>query len=206
MKLYTMKDVMEKLNVTRMTLLAWEQKGQIHPVRTPGGRRRYREDEINTLLGNAPNDVSNHVFIYCRVSTKKQQEAGNLQRQKERLLSYCFDQGYQVVEVFSETASGINENRKELTHMMKRLTEVEKIIIEYPDRLAQFGYNYLKMHCQQLGVKIETIENNEQKEPNQEMIEDLITIITSFSARLYGARGGRRVKQCLLELEKERSD
>ncbi|MDD2511563.1 MAG: recombinase family protein [Syntrophomonas sp.] len=73
--------------------------------------------------------------MYCRVSIKKQQESGNLQRQKERLLSYCFDQGYQVVKVFSETASGINENRKELTHMMKRLTEVEKIIIEYPDRL-----------------------------------------------------------------------
>ncbi|MDD2586946.1 MAG: hypothetical protein PHT79_02820 [Syntrophomonadaceae bacterium] len=55
-----------------------------------------------------------------------------------------------------------------------------------------------------MGVQIEAVEENKQKEPDQEMVEDLIAIITSLSARLYGARGGRKVKQCLTELERER--
>ena len=126
MKLYTMKDVMEILNVTRMTLLSWEEKGKLHPVRTPGGRRRYLQEEIDILSGSAITNTEGKVFIYCRVSTKKQQDAGNLQRQKERLIGYCYDQGYQVSEVFQEVASGINESRKELSRMMKRLNEVGK--------------------------------------------------------------------------------
>ncbi len=202
MKLYTMKDVMEILNVTRMTLLSWEEKGKLHPVRTPGGRRRYLQEEIDILSGSAITNTEGKVFIYCRVSTKKQQDSGNLQRQKERLIGYCYDQGYQVSEVFQEVASGINESRKELSRMMKRLNEVDKIVIEYPDRLARFGYKYLENHCTQTGVVIEVMERNELKGPDQEMVEDLIAIITSFSARLYGARGGRKVKQCLTELAK----
>lgn len=202
MKLYTMKDVLEILNVTRMTLLSWEEKGKLHPVRTPGGRRRYLKEEIDRLSGSAITNTEGKVFIYCRVSTKKQQDSGDLQRQKERLIGYCYDQGYKVSEVFQEVASGINESRKELSRMMKRLSEVDKIVIEYPDRLAGFGYKYLENHCHQTGVVIEVMESKELKGPDQEMVEDLIAIITSFSARLYGARGGRKVKQCLIELAK----
>jgi predicted site-specific integrase-resolvase len=202
MKLYTMKDVMEILNVTRMTLLSWEEKGKLHPMRTPGGRRRYLQEEIDLLSGSAITNTEGKVFIYCRVSTKKQQASGNLQRQKERLIGYCYDQGYQISDVFQEVASGINESRKELSRMMNRLNEVDKIVIEYPDRLARFGYKYLENHCTQTGVAIDILESNELKGPDQEMVEDLIAIITSFSVRLYGARGGRKVKQCLTELAK----
>lgn len=202
MKLYTMKDVMEILNVTRMTLLSWEEKGKLHPVRTPGGRRRYLKEEIDALYGSTIVNVVGQVFIYCRVSTKKQQDAGNLQRQKERLIGYCYDKDYKVSDVFQEVASGINEKRKELNRMMKRLNEVDKIVIEYPDRLARFGFRYLENHSCQMGVEIEVMEDNDSKEPDQETVEDLIAIITSFSARLYGTIGGRKVTQCLDELAK----
>lgn len=203
MKLYTMKNAMDILNVTRMTLLSWEEKDKIHPIRTPGGRRRYKQEEIDKLAGTTINDAQGKVFIYCRVSTKKQETAGNLQRQKERLITYCYDKEYQIVKVYQEVASGINENRKELEQMMKQLKEVEKIIIEYPDRLARFAYKYIKSHCQAMGVEIEVLEENETKTADKEMEEDLITIITSFSARIYGARGERKIKQCLKELAKE---
>lgn len=202
MKLYTTKEVMEILSTTRMTLLSWEEMGKLHPIRTPGGKRRYLQEDIEKLSGIPISSTEGKVFIYCRVSTKKQQDAGNLQRQKERLIGYCYDQGYKVIDVFQEVASGINENRKELGKMMSRLNEAEKIIIEYPDRLARFGYKYLENHCRQSGVAIHAIENTESKTPDQEMVEDLIAIITSFSARLYGARGGRKIKQCLIELAK----
>jgi predicted site-specific integrase-resolvase len=86
--------------------------------------------------------------------------------------------------------------------MMKQINEVDKIVIEYHDRLARFGFRYLENHCRQMGVEIEVMEDNDSKEPDQEMVEDLIAIITSFSARLYGTIGGRKVTQCLDELAK----
>ncbi len=204
MKLYTMQETKKLLNVTRMTLLSWEQKGKLHPVRTPGGTRRYREEEIHSLLGETTEESIGRVYVYCRVSTKKQEQSGNLQRQKERLVYHCHTKGYTVVKVFEEVASGINENRKELKAMFGSLESVERIVVEYPDRLARFGYRYIEMLCALAGVELETVEKNAVQEPDKEMVEDLIAIITSFSARLYGARGGRKIKKCLSELERER--
>jgi putative resolvase len=72
--------------------------------------------------------------------------------------------------------------------------------------LARFGYNYLEAYCRSHGVEIITIEQQEKKELNEEMVEDLISIITSFSARLYGRRGSKKMKKTLIELEKEGQD
>lgn len=80
------------------------------------------------------------------------------------------------------------------------------MVVEYKDRLARFGYNYLDTYCQSHGVEVITIEQREKKELNQEMVEDLISIMTSFSARLYGKRGSKKMKRTLSELEREGQD
>ena len=79
-------------------------------------------------------------MIYCRDSTKKQQESDNLIRQKERLINYCNEKNYQIVNIYEEIASGLNDNRRELKKMFRQLNEVDKIVIEDSDRLARFGY------------------------------------------------------------------
>ncbi|SHH89974.1 Resolvase, N terminal domain [Clostridium grantii DSM 8605] len=134
-------------------------------------------------MGKKQEDVQNNVFIYCRVSTKKQKQSGNLERQKQRLLNYCSENQYTVVDVFDEVASGLNDKRRELTMILRRLNEVNCIIVEYPDRLARFGYNYLKEFAKSLEVDIKAVEHNKELELNEEMVSDLVSVVTYFSAR-----------------------
>lgn len=94
--------------------------------------------------------------------------------------------------------------------MFRRLDEVELIIVEYPDRLARLGYNYLEEHARAFNVIVESIEQNERLESNIEMVNDLISIVTCFSARLYGARGGKKIRKdvrnSINEIEKKRGE
>lgn len=203
-KLLDITEVARILGVDTKTLRRWDDSGKLKAIRTFGNHRRYKEEDINALINNEDQNISRNVFVYCRVSTRKQQESGNLQRQKERLIQYCNDKQYEIVEIFEETASGINDNRRELVKMFRRLKEVNMIVVEYPDRLARFGYNYLKEYAKSFGVAIEAIEQKEKLEPNEEMVQDLVSVVTCFSAKIYGARGGRKIKQTLEELEKER--
>lgn len=207
-KMIGISEVSKLTGVTVKTLKIWDNENKFKcAYKTIGGHRRYALEEVEEFIGANLKDINNkgqNVFIYCRVSTKKQQEAGNLQRQKERLINYCREKSYNVVDIFEETSSGLNDNRKQLALMFNRIKEVDLIIIEYPDRLARFGYNYLKQFAESFNVDIETIEQRKKLEPNEEMVQDLVSIVTCFSARLYGARGGRKLKGTIKELERER--
>jgi predicted site-specific integrase-resolvase len=78
--------------------------------------------------------------------------------------------------------------------------EFKKLLIEYPDRLARFGYVYLERHLKYCGVEIEITSQKELEDAHTELVQDLLAIVTSFSVRLYGARGGRKVRQGFREL------
>ena len=88
----------------------------------------------------------------------------------------------------------------------KRIHEAQGIVVEYSDRLARFGFNFLKEFAKYNEVEIETVEQKEKLEHNEEMVNDLISIVTCFSARLYGSRGGKKLKKIIAELETERSE
>lgn len=197
-KLLTSHQVAKLLNVWPETLRRWEKEGKLKPLRTPGGHRRYKESQIKELLGEdqGTNSISKKCIIYARVSTAKQADAGNLQRQKERLTTYAVEKGYQVTSIYTEMASGLNENRRELTKLLKEADQgnIDIIIIEYKDRLARFGYKYLEQYFLSHRVNIEVVETNEEKSPQEELVNDMIAIVTSFSARIYGKRGGRVAK------------
>lgn len=211
-KMISISEASKITGVTVKTLKIWDNEGLLKAkYKTAGGHRRYDSDDIEKYIGNDKSkEKERNVFVYCRVSTKKQQESGNLQRQKERLVKYCREKPYNIVEVFEEVASGINDNRKELVKMYRRLDEVKYIVIEYEDRLARFGYNYLKEYAKSFNVEIEVIEHNDKKDANEEMVNDLISIITSFSAKIYGSRGARKIQKAIQksiqELEKERDE
>lgn len=205
-KMISISEAGKILGVTPRTLKRWDDEEKLKVYRTLGNHRRYKLSEVEAFLGitKIKESKMNNVFIYARVSTKKQANDGNLERQKERLIQYCKDKNYNICHIYEEVASGLNDSRRELIKMLRRLNEVEIIIIEYTDRLARFGYTYLEEFAKNSGVTIEKIEQKEKLEPNEEMVQDLISVVTCFSARLYGSRGGRKVKKALEELEKER--
>jgi len=96
---------------------------------------------------------------------------------------------------FKKIASGVNENRRGLEKLLNMVErgEVERVVIEYPDRLARFGFNYLKKFLSAFGVKLIIINgNNEEKEKTIELAEDLVAIVTSFAAKIYGKRGSKK--------------
>jgi len=208
--LIDISEAAQRLGVTLITLRRWDALGKLKSVRTFGNHRRYRLDEIEALVNSVEVVQSSQkkAFIYCRVSTKKQQESGNLQRQQERLIQYCQDKGYKVVTVYEEVASGLNDHRRELTKMFRNLSEADFIVVEYENRLARFGYSYLKEFAASFNVAIEAVEKVGKLQPNEEMVNELVSIVTCFSARLYGARGGRKIKKTLVQtletLEQER--
>ncbi|MEA3254952.1 MAG: IS607 family transposase [Candidatus Altiarchaeota archaeon] len=201
-KYYAITHTARLLGVSTTTINRWEKDGKIVAVWTPGKHRRFSESEINRLLGKA-RMIKNRAVIYARVSSTKQRENGNLDRQKERLLEYAKDKNYAVVDIFTETASGLNENRKRL-HQLLDLIENEKldiVLVEFRDRLTRFGFRYLERYANTFGVAIEVVEKRKVKQPQEELADDLIAIITSFASRLYGLRSQKfkKVKKILKE-------
>lgn len=199
-KKITIQKASELLGVTVKTLKIWDNDNILKATyRTPGGHRRYDLDDILSYIGSKPtveinNSINNKVFVYARVSTKKQKDSGNLDRQVARLIDYVEKNHYELIKIYKEVASGLNENRKQLMSMLNNLDNIDKIIVEYPDRLARFGLNYILLHCKKSNVEVVYVEDKESKSLNEELVQDLISIVTCFSARLYGARGGKKIK------------
>lgn len=206
-KLLTTHQLAKLLNVWPETLRRWEREGKLIPLRTPGGHRRYKESQVLALIGEEIAEKgAKRCAVYARVSTAKQQaEAGNLQRQKERLIACAVEKGYQIKAVYTENASGLNDNRRELAKLAKTATkgEIDAIVIEYKDRLARFGYKYLEQYYRSCGIEIDIMELDEKKSPQEELVEDMIAIVTSFSARIYGKRGGRVAKKLTELIQQE---
>jgi len=145
------------------------------------------ESELKRFLGEKPSEV--RAVVYARVSSHKQKKDGNLDRQVERLRAYCSARGYRVIDVVTDIASGLNEDRKGLLKLFdiveKRQADVA--VVEFKDRLTRFGFNYLKRYFESHGVRIEAVEEAE-KGYVEELIEDFVSIVTSFAARIYGKR------------------
>ena len=205
-RLISIAEASEMLGVTTKTLKIWTNEDKIKSYRTVGRHRRFKIEDIENFLGEGIQTTKTYkdAFVYCRVSTKKQEDSGNLQRQKERLTEYCNEKGYNILHTYEEVASGLNDNRRELAKMFKRLEEAQCIVVEYTDRLARFGFNYLKEFAKYNGVEIEAVQQKEKLENNEELVNDLISVVTCFSARLYGASGGKKLKKVIAELETER--
>ena len=204
-KLLTVNQVAKLLNVWPETVRRWDNAGQLTSVRTPGGHRRYRESQVLALLGeSAKSDSQIRCAIYARVANKEHAETVSLQRQKERLITYAVEKGYRVVVVYTEIASGLNENREELAKLIKTALqgEVDVVVTENRDRLAGFGYNYLKEFLSSYKVKIEFVETDVKLDYQNELLDDLLDIIESFSSRIYG-KGGSKVAKKITQIIKE---
>jgi predicted site-specific integrase-resolvase len=126
------------------------------------------------------------------VSSNKQKD--DLERQIDNVKTYMIAKGYQF-EIISDIGSGINYNKRGLNQLINMVTnsEVEKIVVLYKDRLIRFGFELIENLCNKYGVTIEIIDNTEKTE-EQELVEDMIQIITVFSAKLQGKRANKAKK------------
>ena len=172
----------EILNVHPQTLRRWEKEGKIEPVRI-NGQRKYNMSDIQRLKsGDDEPSVERISIIYCRVSSRKQEE--DLERQVKFMQKI-----YPNDEVVTDIGSGINFKRPGLQTLLQRLCkgEISRISCSYKDRLARVGYDLLKQIASIFGCEI-VVVNNIETSPEEELVEDLIAITTSFSARMHGLR------------------
>jgi excisionase family DNA binding protein len=195
-KLLTLQEACRRLGIHPNTLRKWDKQGKIRVVRTVGGRRRIPESELERLMGFIKSDVSRKAVIYVRVSSYDQKQKGDLERQKQSLLDYAKSRGYEVVAVLEDVASGLNEKRKSLSKLFNIVErrEIGVIIVAFKDRLTRFGFSYLERYFSSHGVRIEVVNGEEPKDAYQELVEDLIALVSSFAEKLYGLRSHKYEK------------
>ena len=200
------KEAAYELGVSTKTIHRWDEAGKLRTVRTVGNQRRIPIEEIWRLrsLGKR----AERCVLYARVSSVRQEQDGNLARQTERLKEAANERGYQVVQMITEQASSLNERRKGMKKLLALVGQqaVDVVLIEYPDRLVRFGFGYLEQAFAWKDVRLEVLDPPKHQEPTEELIEDMLTIVTVFAGRLYGhrAKGVRnRVETVLKECEQE---
>ncbi|MBR8830606.1 MAG: hypothetical protein N5P05_003863 [Chroococcopsis gigantea SAG 12.99] len=172
------------------TLRRWEKSGKIQTVRTEGGHRRYR---VADLL-KVDNPDLRYTVIYGRVSTPDKKD--DLSRQIGVLELYCRQQGYEQIYTLKDIGSGLNYKKRGLLKLIELLqrNEVERLIITDKDRLLRFGSELVFALCENNGAEVTILNKPVQLEPEQELVEDVLAVITVMSARLYGKRSKRNLK------------
>ena len=190
MKRYKVGEFAKLLNVTVKTLQNWDKQGTLKAYRTPSNQRFYTEEQLNQVLGlsNEKQEEKPGLKIgYCRVSTYNQKNS--LQNQEEFLRNYTNAKGVILDDVLTDIGSGINYNRKNFNRILELVEakEISKIYVTYKDRFVRFGFDWFNTFCEKHGAKI-IILNQPSTSPEQELAEDLLNIVTVFSARSHGLR------------------
>ncbi|MBT5423922.1 IS607 family transposase [archaeon] len=175
MSYVTQKKAEKYYNVTSKTLHRWDEKGKIKTKRTEGGHRRYfiKEEKDDGKIS----------IIYTRVSSKKQKS--DLQRQTKFLKNK-----YESYKVISDIGSGINFSRKGFNSILDELFKrnIKEVVVTRKDRFVRFGYSFFKDLFNRFGAKLTVITDKKNKTSEEELSEDLLSIITVFTARYYGKR------------------
>lgn len=184
---YKPKDFAELLGVSVKTLQRWDREDILKANRTPTDRRYYTYDQYLQFKGiQTENDIRD-IVIYARVSTRNQRD--DLQNQVGFLRQFCNAKGMIVNQCIEDFGSGLNYNRKKWNKLLDEVMEnkIKTIVISNKDRFIRFGYGWFEKFCEKFNTKI-IIVNNETLSPDEELVQDIISILHVFSCRLYGLR------------------
>jgi putative resolvase len=184
------KEVCQRLGISYTTLRDYVKRGYITPVLTPGGKWRFREEDVERLMGLTR---ARKAVLYARVLSDRQKD--DLDRQIRALEEWARQNNIQEYEVITDIGSGLNEDRKGFKKILRLAIEkrISKIVVAYPDRLTRFGFKTLEELLRSLGVEI-VVLNREDKESREELVEDLIAIISHLAGKLYGMRSHKYEK------------
>jgi len=134
------------------------------------------------------------IATYARVSSSQNKE--NLDKQQSRLIDYANAKGYQTAFNIKEIGSGLNDSRPKLLELLSN-KDIDIILVEHKDRLTRFGFKYIETLMELQGRKIEVINNLE--DDKDDLIQDFVSVITSFCARIYGQRRSKRNTEKLIK-------
>jgi len=181
------------LGVNIKTVQRWDREGRLKPAgRTATGRRYYTEEQILAFRHQRPAPQRpRKIVAYCRVSSQGQRP--DLRNQRLALEQFCVARGLAGVEFIEEIGGGMNFQRPKFLALMDAVDagEIQTLIVAHRDRLTRFGYEWFERFCRQHGCEI-LVLNQEHLSPEQELVQDLLTITHVFSARLYGLRNYRK--------------
>ena len=181
-----------ELGVTRETLRRWEAAGKITSSRTPKNHRRYDLLQIRGIIPRKTIEEK-RTIAYARVSSHDQKE--DLSRQVAVLESYCANHGW-TFEVVHDLGSGLNYSKKGLKRLIKEICSgsVQRLVVTHKDRLLRFGAELVFSLCEQFGSEVIILNASKETIFEDDLVQDVLEIITVFSARLYGARSRKNKK------------
>ena len=182
MKYVSAKEAKKFFDISGQTLKLWKDKGLINFKQYSSKKILYDIDSLN----NSNSDIDDRQnVIYARVSCSNQKQS--LENQIELIKQYMISNGIKVDEIYSEIASGLNEDRKELNRLIRDIQsdKISKVYISFKDRLTRFGFNYFKHIFSNNNVEIIVLDDNEEtnKDYKTELVEDLISIIHHYSTK-----------------------
>ena len=201
MKYYSAKTVTQILGVTAQTLRNWDKEGKLKPSYVKSnGYRYYSEDAILAYTQERKTKKDLNVIGYARVSNKKQSD--DLERQVKNIKEYLSN-NYKTFDIITDIGSGINYNKPGLLKLIEKINKkkVDLIVVLYKDRLLRFGFELVKYFAELNNVKIEVLDKID-KNQDQELVEDLVHIITVFSSKIQGKRKSK-TKKLLKEFSKK---
>ncbi len=194
---YRLHEFAKKIGVSTNTLRRWDNSGKLIAKRTLSNHRYYDESDLRQLYGITKEDRK--TVVYCRVSSAGQKD--DLKLQIAAMEIFCLSSGIAIDEWVQEIGGGMNFKRKKFLAIMSRIQtgEISKLLIAHKDRLCRFGFDYFNFLAKENGCEI-IIVNQESLSPQQEMVEDLMAIIHTFSCRLYGLRKyKKKIKQDIVD-------
>jgi putative resolvase len=190
--IYSPKEFGKLIGRTTNTLQKWDREGKLKAHRSPTTNRRYYTHDQYLAYRGLVAQEQGLTIAYTRVSGVAQKP--DLANQIKALETYCKSQSIRVDEWLSDIGSGLNYKRKQFNRLMEliELGQVRRLVIAHRDRLVRFGYEYFEAFCARHHTEVVVI-NGENLSPEQELVRDLIAIVTVFSARLHGLRSYKQV-------------
>ena len=182
------------LGVCTKTIRRWDAAGLVRCERTLGGHRRISASELERLSRRSSSRTVGEgdpkVAVYCRVSSHEQRNKGDLDRQAEALVERCRARNIVPAYVFKDVGSGLNARRAGL-HRLFKLVEagcIGEVLVTHPDRLTRFGLEYLQAYFGSHGARVLAVDQDPERSAHEELVDDLVAIVTSFSGRVHGLR------------------
>jgi len=188
---YSPKHFGKRIGKSVNTLQKWDRKGILPAFRSPTNRRYYTHEQYLQYRGLISAEQG-LVIAYARVSSPSQQK--DLAIQKEALRAYCLEYGIKVDQWSEDIGSALNYKRKGFNQVIAQieLGLVKRLVIGYQDRFVRFGYDWFAQFCERHGTEMMVV-NGESFSPEEELVRDLIAIVTVFSARLHGLRAHKNL-------------
>lgn len=199
-KLISIKEAAYALGVSTQTLRRWEKEGKMHPAqRTAGGQRRY---DLHSLPSQQPalKKQERPTVAYARVSSHDQKE--DLVRQEKMLEMFCTSNSWPF-EIISDLGSGMNYNKRGLRKLLQKILngDIGRLVLTHKDRLLRFGSELVFALCEDKEIEVVLINHGTEPSFEEELVADVIEIITVFSAKLHRSRS-RKNKKLIENLEK----